>query len=216
MPEPIKVTQIFLDIGGLVHCRGCGKAMTLDAGSFVCISQSSRKCHATPVDAEWLVRSVVSKVVGQISTGETMDRIEAKIREMCDPATRAQEEKLDSVEHEISELNSVKANILADVEQGNQNYQDQAEAIDKVNMYAAGLAYEALVAREELDKINFMVDWQGVRQTAGDMKTYLDSEDPELVQELLELMVQQVQIGPGEVVIIYPGDGRETDRVQLD
>ena len=138
-----------------------------------------------------------------MATDETMDRIAAQITEVSDSSGRMQAIKLRTVECDIASLNGAKLSILKEVEQETRNYQDASDEINEINKTVAGLAYEALVAREELDKLDFLSDQEGITQTARDIGTYLESPDPELVQELLELLVKEVQVGDGEAVITY-------------
>ena len=60
-----------------------------------------------------------------------------------------------------------------------------------------------MVAREELDKIDFIRDEDGIREATRNPKTYLGGNSLDETQELLNLLVQKVRVDTGSAVIIY-------------
>ena len=67
----------------------------------------------------------------------------------------------------------------------------------------AGLAFESIVARNELEKIAFVSDEQGIRDAATSVDTWLGGNNPEEAQELLDLLVQKVTVGSESALIVY-------------
>ena len=69
--------------------------------------------------------------------------------------------------------------------------------------FDAGLAYESMVARNELEKIEFIGDEVALRECLKNPETYMGAEDPEDAQELLNLVVREVTVDNGRATILY-------------
>ena len=95
--------------------------------------------------------------------------------------------------------------------------------IDEINRTATGLAYESQVAREELDKIEFISEEKGIRNSAKNPDTYLEYENQQEIQELLSLFIREVQVNADVATIKYLAgvpteahpEGLQSDRIPL-
>ena len=88
-------------------------------------------------------------------------------------------------------------------EKGAGSHDETAEQITDLDQATAGLGFEAIVARNELDKIEFISDEVGIRETLADQETYLGGNSHEDAQQLLDLIVRKVAVDTGSAIIVY-------------
>ena len=208
------------DLSSLVHCANCGSRMTREAGDYVCPSnraEPGQDCPTTPVNAAHLLSRVVPKLMKSVMTEKTLEEMVGDIRDQTRPKQELQQGRLDQAESEIAELNRRRAELLEPVERNQQAYSAVANRVDEIDQTSTGLAYEALVARNELDALGFITREDGIRETASDPETYLWDANPQDVQELLELLIEDIRVTPGTALIIYSEllPGGRTDQATL-
>ena len=188
------------------QCAHCGAAMKRELYAYRCpnsVAGGAQDCPGEPVSADLLVRLVMTKLVERVTTGHTIDKAVQDIRAETAAQVREQRNKLSAAEGRIAKLNSFKLNERNRIEEQAATYMEAAEGIHEANMTAAGLAYESMIAQEELDKLEFIRDEEGIRHAATDLRTYLESPTPEYAQEMLDLLVQQVRVDHGTAEIVY-------------
>ena len=110
---------------------------------------------------------------------------------------------MEQAEAAIAKANARRPAVLHPVEHGAKTYYDVAEEISQLDQITTGLAVESMVARNELDKIDFIRDEDGIRETASNPHTYLEGNNPDEAQELLDLLVRKVRVDTEFAVIIY-------------
>ena len=110
---------------------------------------------------------------------------------------------MEQAEAAIADAKSKKPAFLQLVEHGAKTYQDVVEDIAALDSATAGSAFESTVARNELEKIAFVSDEQGIRDAATSMDTWLGGNNPDEAQELLDLMVQKVMVSSSSALVVY-------------
>ena len=206
---------------GMVRCGVCNTTMTLNGGEYSC---NNTGCGTISIGAEDLLTRVITKLADRIAGSGAADRLVENIQETNEMEAKVLRNQLFAAEHNITAQGSAKANALREVEEGNRRYSEVTDQVREIDNTIAGLAYEAMVARDELDRLEFIGEEDGIRKTAGDPKTYLEGPEPDLVQQLLELVVREVRVKDGEAAILYrdPFPTRERpsgilrDRISLD
>ena len=221
MFEKTSVHENAPELNGRVHCGNCGSLMTREAGDYICPSnqgESGSDCPTTPVNAAHLISQVIPKMIERVMTGETIEELVVDIQEETAPKRDLQQGRMDQAESQIAELNRVRAEILEPVEQDQKAYAAVAGRIAEIDQTSTGLAYESLVARNELDALDFITREDGIRETARDPETYLEDANPQDMQELLELMIDDIRVTPSTALIIYSDllPGNQKDRATLD
>ena len=211
-------------LNGMVLCGTCDVAMRDDAGEFSCGGTGDGKCRTPSIGTDALLVRVMTVLVDRMVSSGAVDRVVEKVRRSAESASKEQISRLNASEYEIATLNRAKLEILREVEEGVRNYSESLDRVNEINNTVAGLAYESMVARGEWDRAEFIGDKEGLQEAARDLRTYLESSTPDLVQELLELMVKEIQVRDGEAVIFYkesvptkePPIGVLVDRIPLD
>ena len=54
-----------------------------------------------------------------------------------------------------------------------------------------------------MEVLEFIGSEDGIRDTLRNMKTYLESSNPEIIQELIRISVRRVMVGTGRAIVIY-------------
>ena len=221
MFEKPSVQENAPDISSLIHCANCGSQMLREAGDYICPAnraESGLDCPTTPINAAHLLSRVMPRLMKRAMTGKTLEELVGDIGDQTRPKKELQQGRLDQTESEIEELNRLRAELLEPVEQNSKAYSAVADRVAEIDQTSTGLAYEALVARNELDALNFISQEDGIRETAQDPETYLGGANPQDMQELLELMIEDIRVSPGTALIIYSDliPGARTDRTTLD
>lgn len=214
-------------LDGMVFCANCGSEMTNSGLRYFCLNSTADagwKCTARPVLVQYLLNAVVTQMVLRLVTDETLQEVTEEVMDMTGENARIQRQRMEDAEAAIAEANARRAQALEPVENGVVTYRDVAEDMSKLDQVTAGLAYESLVARNELDKIDFLRDEEGIRETARNPQTYLNRDNGEETQELLEILVRKVVVDTGAAKIIYKfimpseeqPEGIRQDTLQLD
>ena len=208
------------DLSSLVHCANCGSRMIRADGDYVCPASragAGQDCPTTPVNAARLLSRVIPKLMKRSMTEKTLEELVGAVSDQIRPKQELQQGRLDRAESEIEELNRLRAELLEPVERDRKAHSAVAERVAEIDRTAAGLAYEALVARNELDALDFIAQEDGVRETAKSPETYLGDANPRDVQELLELLIEEIRVTPSTATIIYSDlvPGGRNDRAAL-
>ena len=215
------------DLNGIVRCANCGSAMNRVADNHSCPNSTAgtgQSCSTPPVNADHLLRRVMSKLVERIVTGETLQLVSENIRETTEANVHLQRERLETAESAISNMNRRRTSVLHPVEQRAASYPDVADEIHEIEKAATGLAYESLIARDELEKLNYIREGTGIRYTITNLDTYLGSVNSGEVQELLDMTIQEVRVSDNAATIVYTEpifseehpEGIRTDLISFD
>ena len=220
MSEKPSVHENAPELNGLVHCDNCGGQMLREAGDYICRANQAETgldCPTTPINAAHLIRRVVPKLIKRVMTEKTLEGLVGDIKDQTRPKLELQQERRDQAEAKIAALDQLRADLLKPVEQHSKAYGAVADRIARIEQASTGLAYEALVASNELDTLNFITQEDGIRETAKDPETYLGNADPRDVRELLGLLIDDIRVSPGTARIIYSDliPGAQTDRTTL-
>ena len=142
-------------------------------------------------------------MLNRLTTDDALQNIVETINETTNANAHIQRQKMEQAEAAIAEANAQRQAFLQLVENGDKTYQDVAADIDELDCTTAGLAFESIVAKNELEKIAFVCDEQGIRDAATSVDTWLGGNNPEEAQELLDLLVQKVTVGSESALIVY-------------
>ena len=189
-----------------VHCANCGTPMTAIGANYVCSKNAKRgpdRCPTTPVNAESLVTQVVTQLLKRVINDSTIEMLTGDIQETASEASSRQQEQLQSSESSIEELDLLKGEVLQTVEQKLATYPEVAEEINHINAIKMGLAYESQVAQEELDKLTFISNTEGLREDARDIITHFQDAEPEEIRALLNIFIREIRVGPELAEILY-------------
>ena len=193
-------------LDNLVRCICCGARLTRDGESYLCPNQDQGHqtgCLSEPVEAQLLTRRVLLQIIKTVINDDVVEDAVNEIQQEANKKAETQRNRWEHTEAKLSELNRQKRDLLEPVENKVQSFTDIEDELSEINQVSAGLAYEALVARKELESLEFAAKEEGIRRAAREVETYLDSTVPDDVQKLLEMLVKKVEVGSKEAVVIY-------------
>ena len=193
-------------LDGMVFCANCGEKMVKSGDSYYCRNttvESKGKCTVITVDASRLTYAVVTQMVDRLATDETVQSITESITDATETTARAQRSKMEQTEEAIAKTKALRPAVLHALEHGTKTYDEIIDEIGELTQTEAGLTFESMVARNELDKIDFIRDEDGIKEATRNPQTYLGGNNPAETQELLDLIIQKVKVGTGSAVIVY-------------
>ena len=189
-----------------VNCDNCATPMTTNGPDYVCLKNAEHGpagCPTVPVNSENLSVQVATQLLKRVMNDGTIAVLIEDVQRASSEMSRTQEERLQNSESSIEELNLLKQQVLQPVEQKLATYQEVAEEINRINATRMGLTYESQIAQEELDKLAFISDPEGLREDARDMAAHLEDTDPEETKRLLDIFVREIRVGPESADIFY-------------
>ena len=227
MLTPTAIQEKAPNLGLMVRCANCGSAMNRVADQHSCPNstpETGQSCSTPPVNADRLLRRVISKLIERIITTETQQLIAETIRDKTQASVHLQRERLETAESAISRMNRRRTQILHPVEQRTATYPDVADEIHDIEKATSGLAYESMIARDELEKLEYIRDEASIKNTMANLDTYLGTVNAAEIQELLDMTVQEVQVNDNAAKILYAEpilseehpEGIESDLISLN
>ena len=193
-------------LNNIVYCANCAAAMVNTGERYCCpnaVPHYRAECPTNAVYADHLCHAVISKLVNRMATDDNIQAVSDSIKATTTANAGIQHPRMEQAEAAIADVEAKKHAFLRLVEHSKMTYQDVAPDINALNQATAGLAFESMVARKELDKIDFISDEQGIRDTFTSMETWRNGDNANDVQELLDLMVQKVTVDSEFLHIVY-------------
>ena len=207
-------TENRLTLDGKVYCANCGAEMRNTGSRYYCPNttvESGANCPTKPLDTKHLLRTVVDRMVSRLATEETVESVIQDIMDSTRENARIQRRRMEETEDAIVEATARRSAVPQADERGGDAHESSSDEITGVDTVTAGLAFEAMVARNELDKIEFISDEVGLRESAKDPETYMGGNNDQDAQELLNLLIRKVIVDNGQATIVYeepmPADG---------
>ena len=184
-------------LNGKVFCANCDAEMANTGQRYYCpnnAADSDSNCLSKPVSAHNLNRVVISTMVARLVNEDTVHRITESIKDTTEVNLSIQRWRMEQAEEQIAEINTRRPAILHPVEHGIKTYDDVVEDISLLDQHTAALAFEAMVARDELDKIAWLRDEDGIKEDISNPESYLQEEVADETQELLNILIRKVVV----------------------
>ena len=185
-------------LNGKVFCANCDAEMANTGQRYYCpnnAADSDSNCLSKPVSAHNLNRVVISTMVERLVNEDTVRRITESIKDATEVNLHTQRWRMERAEEQIAEINNTRRPaILHPVEHGIKTYDDVVEDISLLDQHTAALAFESMVARDELDKIAWLRDEDGIKEDISNPESYLQEELADEAQELLDLLIRKVVV----------------------
>ena len=191
---------------GPAHCSNCGTPMNVVGDNYVCPANAKGgpdRCPTMPVNTGTLMRQVATQLLKRVMTDDTITLLTKDVQQTASESASMQGQRLQDAETSLKDLGRLKQQVLQPVEQKLATYPDVAEEVNRINATAMGLAYQSQVAQEELDKLAFISDSEGLRGDAQDITTLLDDADLEETMQLLSIFVRDIRVGAESAGVFY-------------
>ena len=213
-------------LGDLVHCANCSAAMAHTGQLYYCPNatrSSDRHCPTNPVGTRLLLHKVFSGLIRRFATDDMITYATQVIKATTEPRANALRQQLESAEAVLADAKAQDPMAFQRAETRTKHYQDTAAEVGALDQLAATRARESMAARDELDKVAFIANEQGIRNDAINPATFLEGNSPDEAQEFLDLLVEKVLVDSTSAVIVYqmemptnsPWETVKEDRVEL-
>ena len=198
-PEPHDTTKPRkLTLDTRVLCANCDSQMRNTGRRYYCPNttvESGGKCSTRPLDAEQLLRSVVTRMTRHLATEEFSGEVVRDIRNSIDENTRIQRRVIEQAQAAIAQATARNGALPRPETQDN--------SITALDVDTAGPTFQIMVAQEELKKLEFIGDETRLRETLSDPETYMRANGQEDAQELLDLLIRAVRVDNRHTTILY-------------
>ena len=193
-------------LGELVHCANCGAAMAHTEQLYYCpnaAADSGRNCPTNPVGTRLLIRKVFAGLMDRFATEDTISYLTRVIKATTEPRADVLRQRMDATEMALAKSNAQGPSAFQTADTRTKRYPDTAADLGAMDQLAARRARESMVARDELDKLAFIADEQGVRNDATNPAIMLEGNGADEAQEFLDLLVKKVLVDSTSATIVY-------------
>ena len=187
-----------LTLDGKVLCANCNSQMRNTSRRYYCPNttvESGGSCLTRPLDAKELLHSVFTRMIKRLATEEIVEDAVRNIKRSTQENAQTQHHIIEQAETAIAEATARNGGVP---QPGIQDGRITALDVD-----TAGLTFQIMIAQEELDKLEFIGDEAGLRETISDPDTYMRTSSQDYAQELLELLIKDVRVDNGHATILY-------------
>ncbi|MYC38458.1 MAG: hypothetical protein F4X66_16340 [Chloroflexi bacterium] len=215
---------------GLARCESCRlpmSAISEPETSYICpnrIRGGPDDCPTPPTDARTLDEAAVMYLVSHLTANPGFRKVASQAKQDADKVKEAQKATEERASNELGNQNRERLHLLEEVEMERTTYTEATGRLNELNDLRSGLQADIGECREESERQDFICDERRLRDAAWNMDTYLDSTEPEAVQQLLESFIKEVLVRPGTATIRYtvpmpplaPSGGVNEDVISLE
>ena len=187
-----------LTLDGKVLCANCDSQMRNTGRRYYCPNttvESGGNCPTRPLEVEELLRRVFPRMIERLATEEIVVDAVRNIRHSTQENARIQHHVIEQAETAIAEATARNGEFPRPGERDGR--------ITALDVDTAGLTFQIMVAQEELDKLEFVGDEIGLRETISDPETYMRTSNQDYAQGLLDLLISSVSVENGHATILY-------------
>ena len=192
-----------------VHCANCGARMAHTGQIYYCpttSSDSGHNCPTNPVGTQLLLHTVFNGLLNRLVTDDTVLHLTQAIKATTEPHADAQRQKIERPEAALANANAQEPTVCQIAKNRTKHYWDMSTEVSALDQLTAARALESMAARDELDKIAFIRDEQGIRNAATNPATFLEGNSLDEAKELLDILVEKVWVDSMSALIVYQVD----------
>ena len=226
MTDKTVVDSSMPSLDDIIHCANCGARMAHTGQIYYCptpSSDSGRNCPTNPVSTRLLLHTVFNGLLNRLVTDDKVLHLTKAIKATTEPHANAQRQKMERAEAALADANAQEPTVFQIAEHRTKYYRDTTTEVGALDQLTAARALESMAARDELDKINFISDEQGIRNAATNPATFLEGNSLDEAKEILDLLVEKVMVDSTSALIVYqvdmptgsPSETVKEDRMEL-
>ena len=216
-------------LAGLVRCKPCGTEMTATHdpdNRYVCptlIESGADDCTTPPIDAEYLDRLVVTRMVENVLTGKNLQIVIKMVQEQSGDIALQHRAELETISDRLAGQDRPRRELMVAVETEKTTFAEVAGRVQELNDAKTRLEAQAIEAKKQMDIQEFVSDEARIRERVQNIDTYVRAVNKEMVQEMLRTFIREVLIGPTTATLRYtvpmpsggPGKRAMTEEVAL-
>ena len=195
----IEPTSLLL---GLAHCSFCRQPLIQTADDYSCPTLQNNQepsCPTKPINATRAAMLVLDQFIDDNMTQAALRHIVQGIHDTFIEERNSIHLKIDQIR---AETNEIQAEIDA-IRYHHQERNEPALHAAMEQMRSRLLKNEATKLHSTLAELDFIMDPDGIRETAMQHKTYLSPHYPEDIKELFELCIADVSFNGDHIHVEY-------------
>ena len=217
-------------LDGLVRCQPCGTEMTAihnPDNQYVCITlilSGADDCATPPMDAEYLDRLVVTRMVENLLTGKNLQAVIKGVQEKSGDIALQHQAEMKGISDRLAGQERARRKLMTAVETEKTTFAKVAGRVQQLNDTKTRLDAQAMEAKKQMDIQDFMSDETSVREKVQNIDTYLREPNKGIIQEIIRTFIEEVLVGLATATLRYtlpmtpsggPGKGAMTEEVTL-
>ena len=217
-------------LAGLVRCQPCGTEMmaTHDPDNqYVCVTlilSGTDDCATPPIDAEYLDRLVVNRMVKNMLTGKNLQAVIKGVQEKSGDIALQHQAEMKGISDRLARQERARRKLMTAVETEKTTFAKVAGRVQQLNDTKTRLDAQAMESKKQMDIQDFMSDETSVRERVQNIDTYLREPNKGIIQEIIRTFIEEVLVGPATATLRYtlpmtpsggPGKGAMTEEVTL-
>jgi hypothetical protein len=198
--------ELRLVLAGLTYCANCHSAMVRLGPDYTCharVNLTPDSCPDNTINADRLLRLVVSQVVGAVMIGPTIRKVTETIQKDAAEMSSRLQEHLEETELALEELDRLGDDLLTPKDQTDGDTTISLKEMVDISNKQIALAFEAGTTRRQIDAQAFISDEDRIRANSLDVDTYLEESSPEQTIEFINNIVESVGVGPKHISVNY-------------
>ena len=180
-------------------------------------------CTTPPIDAEYLDRLVVTRMVQNVLTGKNLQTVINIAQEQSGKMALQHRAELETISDRLAGQNRPRRELMTAVETERTTFAEVAGRVQELNDAKTRLEVQVIEAKKQLEIQEFVSDEARIRENARNIDTYLRAVNKETVREMIRTLIREVLVGPGAATLRYtipmpsngPGKGAMTEEVAL-
>ena len=160
--------ELRLVLAGLTYCANCHAAMIRLGPNYTCparVNLTPDSCPDNTINADRLLRLVVSQAVGAVMIGPTIRKVTETIQKDAAETSSRLQEHLDETEFALEELDRLGDDLLTPKDQTDGDTTISLKEMVDISNKQIALAFEAGTTRREIDAQAFISDEDRIRPT---------------------------------------------------
>ncbi|MCY3734106.1 MAG: recombinase family protein [Chloroflexi bacterium] len=210
--NPRRVSSPYL-LSGLLGCEPCGVSMSAAEAKggqysyYVCqskIKKGSETCETPRLNARDFERTIIEQLRGHILTERNIRELVKMVDEEIDGLAHEQRRKLETVEHELADVNRALDRIWRLVETTDLEMADAADRIREHKQRKEQLEQAADESRRMLTERRELLDSaELVAAFAEEMGEFPATSELTETRAFLRTFIQGIEVRPGRALIRY-------------
>ena len=205
----------------LAQCANCGNPMNKEGANYTCPTWANNPnpCPTPPIEAQQLLQIYFTQFIKSFVNEECIQDLIKNIEKLVEKKTQQTQEDLERTERTIAELKDNQEKLIQQVQNEAEAHPDGAEEIDQVKMTIVSLHRQAELSRRNLRLYPLLNNEKKIKANALEINTYVETKEPALLKELVDIMTKNVKVATDRIIINYrnhdPEGSQEDERYSV-
>ena len=155
-------------------------------------------CTTPPIDAEYLDRLVVTRMVQNVLTGKNLQTVINIAQEQSGKMALQHRAELETISDRLAGQNRPRRELMTAVETERTTFAEVSGRVQEMNDAKTRLEVQAIEVKKQLEIQEFVSDEARIRENARNIDTYLRAVNKETVREMIRTLIREVLVGQAQ------------------